>query len=188
MIYFFTPYGMDGNLGKAYNDYCQLVPHKNAWICMIDGDCMLLAKDWGHHLDEITKTYPDTGMFTCVTNRVAELNQCYQNRLSEDGELRNHRKIAIKLQEEHRLEFEPVTYNISGCLMMFRKSTWEKVGGFTEVVVSPNPKIKRNISGVDNDFSDRILKNGFDIKLMKGFYVCHYYRLIEGREFKSHIR
>jgi len=188
MIYFFTPYGFDGNLGRAYNEYCKLVPD-DSWICFLDGDIMLLNKDWGHHLEEIVNKYPDTGLFTCVTNRVACTDQCYGNVISDNDSVISHRKIALELESKNRLDVEVIKYPISGYLMMFRKDVWREVGGFCESV---NPvltyKIKRNIAGVDNDFSERILNKGYKIRICKGFYVLHYYRMIEGIEFKEHIR
>lgn len=183
MIYFFSPYGLDGNLGKAYNDYCKLVP-KNSWICLVDGDTMFINRSWGLHLQEIILKYPETGIFTCLVNRVAELSQCYNHELSEETDIKYHRQLALKLQEEHRLEVEQLKHPISGHLMMFRKTTWEKVGGFMEEAL---PQYKRNILGVDNDFSQKVLDKGFDIKLCKGFYVLHYYRLVRGRDSKEHL-
>ena len=62
--------------------------------------------------------------------------------------------------------------------MLFKKETWESVGGFPE---------ERGILSVDNTFSNRMNRHGYKIAVMEGLYVLHYYRLAEGRRNKSHL-
>lgn len=180
MVYFFTPYSFNHDIGKAYNDYVKLVPNSDDWICLVDGDLMFLQSDFGHQLQEIIDLHGnDVGLFTCLVNRVGTLKQCYQDRISEDPNIISHRKIAIQLAKEKRTSIKYIPNPISGHLMLFKKSTWESIGGFPE---------ERGILSVDNTFSNRMVRNGLKLAVMEGVYCFHYYRLMEGRTDKSHLQ
>lgn len=180
MVYFFVPYSWNHDIGQAYNDYVKLVPSSEDWVCVMDGDLMTLTSDFGHQIKEIITLHEnDVGLFTCLVNRVGTLAQCYQDIISEDGDIRNHRKIAIQLAKEKRHEIKYIPNPISGHLMLFKKSTWESIGGFPE---------RGKILSVDNTFSNRMVRNGFKIAVMEGVYCFHYYRLLEGRFNKSHLK
>lgn len=187
MIWYFTPYSIEGNLGKAYNDYCKLIPD-NDWICLVDGDLMFLHKNWGHHFQDLVDKYPDAGIITTLVNRVGNLEQCYENKLSENPDLIYHRNLALKLQNEKYLEVEELHKLISGHILLFSKKTWIEIGGFAEDL---NPtvaeKYTKNIAGVDNRFSFRVLKRNKKILLALGIYALHYYRLSEGRGYRAHL-
>jgi len=178
MIYFFTPYSFEKRLGRAYNDYIQLVPNDDDWICLVDADVMFLTPDFGHQLQEIINLYPDTGLFTCYTNRVGTLEQCWTNQISENSDIKYHKMLATQLQRERRLLVKPLKKIISGHLMLFKKSTWKHIGGFRTV----------GILAVDNYFSKAVLNLNMPILLMEGVYVLHYYRLLEGRVFRNHLK
>ena len=180
MIYFFTPYAQDKDLGRAYNDYVKLILNLNDWVCFIDGDFAMLTPDFGHQLQEIINSYPSIGLFTCYVNRVGNLKQCYRGQLSEDPNILNHRKIALALSRgENRTKIKEISNPISGHLMLFKKETWQTVGGFPE---------GRGILSVDNTFSNRIAKKGFKIAIMEGVYCFHFYRMDTGRSDRSHLK
>jgi GT2 family glycosyltransferase len=179
MIYFFTPYSWSHDIGKAYNDYCKLVSSKDDWICLMDGDLMFLQSDFGHQIQEIIDLHGSNfGLFTCLVNRVGTLKQCHQDTISEDPNIITHRKIAIQLAQERRHVIKEIPNPISGHLMLFKKETWESIGGFPE---------ERGILAVDNTFSNRMARHGYKIAVMEGVYCLHYYRLLEGRKNKSHL-
>lgn len=187
MIYFFTPYNSEGNLGKAYNDYCKLVP-EDSWICVMDGDLMFLHNNWGKQFEDLIKAYPDTGLFTTYLSRVGNLEQCYKNECSENSDMKYHRQLALKLQEECYLDVRELTSIISGAVMLFSKKTWNEVGGFPEELSEKGKlKWKYNLATVDNRFSNRILKRGKKILLAEGIYCLHYYRLNEGIFDRRHL-
>lgn len=187
MIYYFSPYSLEGNLGKAYNDYCKLVPD-DAWICLIDGDVLFLHNEWGKHFQDLVNKYPDTGLFTTFTNRVGNLNQCFQDMLSENSDLIYHRKLALQLQKERYLDIKELNEIISGHIMLFSKKTWQEIGGFPEELSEKfKQKFSANIATVDNRFSNRVLKAGKKILLAQGIYALHYYRLCEGRAYRDHL-
>ena len=179
MIWFGTPYSLNKDIGKAYNDFIKLIPNSEDWICLTDGDLLFLKSDFGHHMQEVIDLYGnDIGLFTCLVNRVGTLAQCYQNTISEDPDILNHRKIALELSQTKRHIIKEIPNPISGHLMLFKKSTWESIGGFPE---------ERGILAVDNTFSNRMARNGYKIAVMEGLYCFHYYRMLEGRRDKSHL-
>lgn len=178
-LHFFTPYSFNKDIGKAYNDACKLVTDSEDWICLTDGDVMFLTSDFGHQIKEIIDLHgKDVGLFTCLVNRVGTLAQCYNNTISEEPNILEHRKIALRLSKEQRHQVKEIPNPISGHLMLFKKATWEAINGFPE---------ERGILSVDNTFSNRMVKNGYKIMVMEGLYCFHYYRLLEGRLNKSHL-
>lgn len=178
MIHFGSPYSWNKDLGKAYNDFVKLIPSED-WICLMDGDIMFLQSDYGHQLKEIIDLHGnDVGLFSCLVNRVGSLEQCYNGIISEDPNIINHRNIAKQLAKEKRHVIKYIPNPISGHLMLFKKSTWESIGGFPE---------DRGILSVDNTFSNRMVRNGYKIAVMEGVYCFHYYRM-ENRFDKSHLK
>lgn len=174
-IYYFTPFALDKNLGAAYNHYMSLLPNDEDWACFVDADVMFLTPDFGKQIHDIVSKYPDTGMFTVLTNRVGTPQQCYNSELSPDPDMRNHRRIAIQLQKDHYDEVEDIYRRISGLVMLVQKKTWQRV------------QFPDGLLGVDFDFSNELHYQGYNILLMKGVYVLHYYRLLEGRCYKKHL-
>ena len=55
---------------------------------------------------------------------------------------------------------------ISGVILLIRKDTWEKVGGFKST----------KMLGIDNDIHMKVSKYGGKVGLMQGIYVQHWYR------------
>ncbi len=156
-----------------------LLPNDDDWGCLMDMDTMFLTPDVGHQIEEVIKKYPDTGLFTAITNRVGLKEQCYGGNIDNDPNVRNWQRVAVNLQSSKRLEVRKIDHIISGHLMLVKKSTWLKVNKF------PEPG---KILAVDNSFSKRILDNGFDIKLMEGVFIFHYYRLHKNISDKTHLR
>ena len=56
--------------------------------------------------------------------------------------------------------------------MLFRKTTWSKVKGFTD------DASKSHI--FDTDFNNRVRASGGKIGMIKGLYALHLYRIWEG--------
>jgi len=174
-IYYFTPYSLEKNLGEAYNHYMSLIRRDQDWCCLLDGDTMFLAPNWGAQLHYIVSLYPDTGMFTCMTNRVGTLKQRKDGIMSANGDMGYHRRIACRLQQNHYYDIEPLNQHCSGLMMMVRKKTWKQV------------KFSDGLLGVDFQYCDDLIAKGYDIKLMKGVYLMHYYRFLEGSKSKKHL-
>lgn len=180
MIWFSSPFSPEKNLGKAYNDFVRIIPNNSDWVCLTDLDTQFLLPSTPVQLQQYIDKYPDTGLFTCLTNRVGTLDQCYGGVINEDPNILNHVKIARRLQSENSLEVKEHNALISGHLMMFRKDVWDRVGKF--------PEETGKMLGVDNRFSKRITREGYKIRIMMGVYIFHYYRLELGRFNKDHLK
>lgn len=178
-VHFGTPYSWNHDIGQAYNNFVKMIPDSEDWVCLIDGDFMFLTSDFGHQIKEVIDLHPHVGLFTCLVNRVGTLKQCYQDTISEDPNILSHRKIALQLSKEKRHIVKEIPNPISGHLMLFKKATWESIGGFPE---------ERGILSVDNTFSNRMARHGYKIMVMEGVYGFHYYRLLEGRFNKDHLK
>jgi len=177
-IFYFVPYSLEKNIGKAYNQYMALLPNDNDWGVLMDGDTMFLTFDWGHAIAEVIKKIPDAGIITCYTNRIAKNKvQLY----GEDStDIIIHRAIAKKLDKENRGSYRKIHQRISGFFMAIQKKTWKEVGKF--------PEIPKKILDIDGLFSRKILTAKKDIYLMQGVYKLHYYRMAEGPKYKDHLR
>ena len=177
MIYFFQPWAYDGHLGKAYNQYMDMLPNNSDWAVLMDGDTMFLSNTWGKQIERVIRDNPHTSMFTCLTNRVGNPDQCFRKEMSQDPNIVLHRKIALDLAERVPYGTKVLNRMISGHMMVIQKSTWKRFR-FAE---------SYRFLRVDNDISRRLLLSGKEIRLMLGVYVFHYYRLVEGAQYKHHL-
>jgi len=186
MIYYFTPYSTERNLGKAYNNYMRLLPSNEDWACLLDADTMFLCNDFGNQINDIVNKYPDTGMFTCVTNRAGYEDQRYNGVFSYESDICKHKEIAIECKKKYYCDLKEINSHINGHLILIKKSTWLKVGGFSENTIR-DENADSNLLGLDDNISRKILKENLKIMLMKGVYLFHYYRLVEGVHYREHL-
>ena len=176
-LYCFSPYSLEGKLGRAYNQYMELVPDDEDWVCFYDRDVLFLTPDYGHQICEIIARNPDAGLLTCLTNRIGCPAQLYRGEMSADPDILQHENIARGLQLAHRYDTEPISGPVSGFVMVLKKRVWKQVL-FSET---------RDLLDVDYQFTMRLTAKGFTILLMKGIYVFHYYRLREGASHTAHL-
>jgi len=179
VVYYFTPYSIEKNLGEVYSNYMSLIPNDDDWGCLLDADTMFLTPNFGHQIQDIINKYQNdnVGLFTCYTNRIGNLEQCYRGQISEDSDIKNHKKIALEIQKSNYDKVKPLNHFISGHLMIIQKKVWKTL-----------EFDKKGLLAIDNKISYRVLRNGYKILLMEGVYIFHYYRLIEGRLDKSHLK
>jgi GT2 family glycosyltransferase len=179
MIYYFTPYALDGYFGRAINESCKIVPNNEDWICIRDGDTSFITEDWGKIIAENIAKYPDTGLFTCITNRSG---RTVQLRSRKDFMVRDIRKLAqiAKDQAYRQRHVVSILSNApAGYFMLFKKSTWLATGGFSDT---------KGILGADIRFGDKVLKLGMPIRILYGLYIFHYYRMLQGPKNTKHLR
>ena len=173
MIYYFTPTATNKDLGNAYNCYMGLLPNDDDWACLTDRDTFFLSSNYDTILNKAIEDNPDTGLFTCYTNRVGEKKQCYKGVISNNPDIVAHKVISDQLEGIYTYkELE----SVSGFMMMVQKRTWNKI------------KFKKGLLGVDNWYSEDLVKAGYKIKLIEGLYMFHYYRLKEGINYKAHLK
>lgn len=178
MIYYFTPF-IEKNLGQAYNHYCELVPNDNDWITFVDGDVMQLHLGWGNIWSKILEQNDDAGLITCVTNR-ASINNSDQviHEMYNEINITNHKIFAHKLFQKNKYSVKEMTNRfLSGFFFSFKKSTWKKVNGFNNGILH-----------VDSDFYHKVKAINKKCLVSEGFYVLHYYRMVEGPSFIGHLK
>lgn len=159
MIFYLSPFSPNCDIGGIYNRQIAHLPD-DCWICITDQDILFLLPDTKRQIQEIA----DKGEFElygCMTNRLGWGHQLHNGKISKDGNIQTHIEIAKDRQSEFGNEVLKSDAPIAGFLMLFRKSTWQRVGGFVE---------KSKI--FDQEFSLRIHSKG----LMTGVYVFHLYR------------
>lgn len=169
------PYAADKNLGRAYNEQISRY-HDDDWLMITDYDVLILLHDTIVHIGEYTLRFPETGVFTCFTNRLANKTQLLNARVNEDDRIKNHIQLAA-LQKKHLYQVTELTGAISGMLMVIKKSTWNEI------------KFPDNglCLGVDNIYCNSIMESGRKVLRMDGVYVWHTYRLIDGIKSRKHL-
>jgi len=175
-IYYFSPFATDKNLGGAYNRYMELLPNDDDWACFTDGDTMFLCADYGQQILNVIKKYPDAGMLTCYTNRVGNIAQLYQGVMGQIADIRYHKRLAQQIWNKNKTNVIRLSKPISGHMMIIKKKTWL------------NNKFVNGLLGVDNKISEDLIKKKLPIYLMKGVYILHYYRMVEGEKYKKHLK
>lgn len=177
MIYYFQPSCIDKDLGSAYNQYMELV-NDDDWVVMMDRDIFFLRPDYHTTITNAIESAPDTGAFTCYTNRVGNKEQCYKGIQSKERDIVQHRIIADEVYEQNKGKITDLKRQfISGYLMIFQKSTWEQAGKFNKGIF------------VDTTFTHNVYhKTGKRIRIIEELYVFHYYRLKEGLRYMDHLK
>lgn len=158
------PFSRDKNIGKALNEFCNMVP-VDTWICLEDGDTMYLTDFWGAQIEDIIARNADYDLIGCMTNRLRNTHQLHEGRFSEDPDINNHIRIAEDLHKQHYNTVEQVFKPIAGMFILFPKSTWQK------------HRFRENTPAFDTFFSKQILADGGKIGIAKGLYLFHKYRL-----------
>lgn len=176
MIHVKTPFDLDKNLGRAYNKAFEDVEERD-WVCLIDHDVMFLTPDAIALMYEYTRSYPETGIFTCYTNRIHPLasDQLLDGKVNENTCVKYHTERAYN-QKRFGITVKEINHPISGFLMLLSKQTWNQIK-FTESL---------KCLGVDNDFSANVLERGKKIYRMESVYVWHSYRLNDMKD-KTHL-
>lgn len=166
-IWYSNPYSTEKNIGKALNEFCELVPDED-WICLQDGDIMYLTPDWGKQIEYVVSNYGHKySLFGCMTNRLGRNIQRLNGEFSENHDVQYHYNIAKELSENYFGEVEDITRRkyIAGMFMLFPKKIWNQI------------KFKENTPAFDDYFSTDIVRKGKKIALIKGLYVYHAYRI-----------
>jgi hypothetical protein len=176
MIHHLTPFSETKNYGQELNRAAALVTDPEDWLCIRDMDTLFLTSNAGSIIANYTRKYPDTGLFTCLTNRVGYRGQCYKGEISYDINILNHYKIAEKLAAGG-LKIIEETWHVSGLLMLIQKKTWTKIGG----------AIENGILGVDRQILKKVHALGLPIRIMSDLYIFHFYRLNKKRKNVDHL-
>ena len=196
MIYDCIPYSTDKNLGKAYNDFMALLP-EGSHACFRDGDTCWLTPDYGVHLAEYVRLYPNA-ILTSWTNRINEkAEQQWKGKVNDydadkdivvDEYARDcvNMKYQIGVAEDLKqnlYQVTPLHGFVSGFCMVVSKDVWNN-HKFAEKQVYED-RGPHNLLGVDNDFTNRVRGAGVPVLRMDGLYIWHTYRLLDNS--KKHL-
>lgn len=176
-VHIMTPYALDKNLGRAYNEAMARVPPGD-WACLLDHDVLLLTPDAGAILHEYARLADPDMPLTCYTNRVSPLSveQLLGGTVSPTVNLGTHIRLA-EAQRDQAYKVTRLTAHFSGFLILLSRRLWDEVR-FTE---------DRRCLGVDTDFRQRLARAGRHVWRMDGLYVWHSYRLLTGIKDKKHL-
>lgn len=174
MIHHCTPYRIDKNLGKAYNDAMSIIGN-NDWMCFRDIDTMFLLPEQPAMIEQYVELFSSAGLLTCYTNRIHPLSQQLLNQVSEDDAIRKHMRVAEQ-QALIGYNVTELTKHISGFLMVISKKTWNEL---------PFPETDQAL-GVDTLYWQRLVRAGKKILRMDSVYIWHTYRLNNIND-KSHL-
>lgn len=176
MIRVRTPFARDKNLANAYNSEFEHCPDGD-WLCFIDHDVAFLTPNAIEIMHEYVDKFPDTGLFTCFTNRIHPLSQAqlFLGAPSNDFDVKNWAYRA-RIQSMSETKVTEIRACISGFLMLISKETWKEIK-FRGV----------GCLGVDSNFSHDILQAGKKIYRMDRIVVWHSYRL-ENIMDKTHLK
>ena len=183
-VHYFTPASSDKNLGKAYNEACEMIKDKDDWICIRDGDTMFLTPDWPVQIEAIIEKHGnDFDLISCYTNRLGLRHQLLNNNFNQDPNVINHTRLAFLQRNKYWDEVVQSPNYTAGLFMLFKKSLWDEIK-FAEGLT----QTKNNIF-VDADFSQSVLKKKKKIGLAKGIYLFHLYRIYkEDHRNYDHLR
>lgn len=165
MIHYLTPYAPDGNIGKAYNEAIELLPGRDDWVVLRDGDTLFTTPNWGRHIAHVLeKTADEYQLYGAMTNRIRSSHQQIPG-MFDQMDLREHARKGQELEEAKWGEVAPGGSGVAGFFMAFRKSQWAK---------HPFPEKSATF---DTAFSRSVTRSGGKIGLMSGLYLIHLYRI-----------
>lgn len=166
-VFHSIPWNSDKNIGKSYNQTMSLIGSSD-WGCFLDGDAVHTNSFFGKRIEEVIDSNPTYSLFTCYTNRVGCPYQIAPNVNKNSNDQSYHRTFGESLWNSNKTSVVDITNNqlLSGVLILIKKSSWEKVGGFKET----------GMLSVDNDIHKKFRTYGLKVGLMKGIYVQHWYR------------
>lgn len=176
-VHYVMPY-QKGDIGAAYNYEMERIPNDDDWACFMDIDAMILTPSnlFDDIIHEYIEAFPDTGIFTCVTNRMTIPPQLYSGKMDPDPNVINHGLRALEYSVTRRGRIKNIKQPIAGVMMVIKKSMWKKL---------PFPTGK--VLDIDMIYSGMVLDRGLRILRMEALYVFHYYRFHKDTRDKSHL-
>ncbi len=143
---------------------------------------MFLTPYAGRTISNAIVTYPDTDIFTCVTNRMGNAKRCYQGEFSNNMDISHHVKTATMLERTQAHKCEEIKDRIiAGMCMIFPKSLWQN-NKFDDFPIIH--KIDNHLASFDVRFCEGIKGS---MKKILGLYMWHSYRLGKSAADTAHL-
>lgn len=167
MIYNFTPWSAEKDIGKSYNRCMELLSPGD-WGVFLDGDAVFTTYDWGKHITDTIEANPEYDLLTCMTNRVGLSSQIYRVSVWGENDMLKHRQWGEQCWTDYGTEVQDITGGtpLSGVMIAASYNGWKKCGGFPE----------GGMLGIDNAIHKTFEANGYRVGIMRGLYVYHWYR------------
>lgn len=178
MIYHFVPFSPQKLIGEAYNSHCELAP-PNSWILITDYDVLILDPRAHDIMQKAIDKYPDTDLFSCYASRIGYDFQRITTRIEENDSITFHKEIAKQRADQFINGECTLAPTIAGFFMLFRKEYWQR-NKFQPNMFDSQGRL------FDRNFSTEAAQRG-RIKLIRGIYVWHTYRLGKGARDISHL-
>ena len=167
MVRYVIPYDTSKNIGKSYNEAFNGL-NDDDFVCFVDGDTIFLDSYFGSRIQQIIDDNPELNAATCLTNRVSCKWQVVDKINWFNENMLDHDRLTKDIWSKFGTSIVDMTNQqlMSGVLILLKKETWKKIGGFKE----------DGMLGIDNDFHERLIKHNEKLYLMNGIYVYHKYR------------
>lgn len=169
VIHPMTPFALDRNLGRAYNEEMARLPDGH-WACFTDHDALIgLTRDWYRLLREAIDFKPDAGAFVAVTNRIDAKWQRAQEVDPNNHDIGYHTEIALERAKRRTLLDITDTKGFGGVCFALSKAAWAETLGFSDGLLC-----------VDHSIHFALRKAGRRIYMHEGLYVYHRRRAFIG--------
>jgi len=184
VIYTFQPFSLDKNThGDTLNAHCEIVPNDEDWILLLDYDAMILTPKTYQVIHKAIENNPDAKIFGAMTNRIGLHSQLLGKEPDQNDSIKRHITIAEKLADQFPNGETKPGMVCAGFFMLFRKAYWKEVGGFQKAI--------QNEHGLLFDLAfSRPAKENNGVKIIKGAYIWHSYRIMKGANWanKDHLK
>lgn len=165
MINVVVPYGLNNKLAEAYNR--SIEDSKQEWVLFVEHDIFLACNPHWYEMciDAIKKGGEKVALFTCVMNGNGGRAQEPYYYIGKTSDIDKHVEVAERIFRAKGNELLNVTNKlISGYFLLVRKKVALEI---------PFRDMGKGVNKIDYDFCDRLLKAGYEIKVMTGLYVYH---------------
>jgi hypothetical protein len=167
-----TPFRTDMNLGRAYNEFMELIPD-NDWAVLMDHDAMFTTSRWHAQILEAVEhvgRYAPV-IFSAMTNRCAAPYQRPASFPEDVGpqlapsndDIVAHRKFGARLVARRTLLDCTETMGVAGVVLVISKQTWHDTGKFVDGLFCVDHQMH---------YANRDL--GGKTYLIEGLYVYHH--------------
>lgn len=169
MILTMTPFALDRNLGRAYNEAMAALPG-GSWAIFVDHDAMVgLTREWYRVITDAIAFKPDAGAFVAVTNRIDAAWQRAEEADRENHDIGYHTRLALdRLQRRTLLDITD-TKGFGGVCFALSRAAWAQAGGFADGLLC-----------VDHSIHFGLQRCGRRVYLLEALYVYHRRRAFIG--------
>lgn len=164
-----TPFALDRNLGRAYNEAMALLP-STGWAVFIDHDAIVgLTREWFRLIAEAITFKPDAGAFVAVTNRIDASWQRAEEADRDNHDIGYHTRLALQRLKRRTLLDITHTKGFGGVCFALSKPAWAAAGGFADGLLC-----------VDHSIHFGLQRAGRRVWLLENLYVYHRRRAFIG--------